>query len=160
MKERFINSRRYSIIERGGRDTWEWESEERVAAKTNCNVTSGGGGDNGARLGGKKRKEKRVRRVDGCERARRGECGFSSNDYIGRSVAVTVSVHRFKFTRSLCSASVFPALRAHERVENRDDSGAYYRYEIPSHREMRHFHVGSDRGKNRFDRFFSSARFK
>lgn len=49
MKERFINSRRYSIIERGGRDTWEWESEERVAAKTNCNVTSGGGGDNGAR---------------------------------------------------------------------------------------------------------------
>lgn len=159
MKERFINSRRYSIIERGGRDTWEWESEERAAAKTNCNVTSGGGGDNGARLGEKKRKEKRVRRVDGCERARRGECGFSSNDYIGRSV--TVSVHRFKFTRSLlCSAPVFSSsARAHERVENRDDSGAYYRYDSVASADAP-LPRGKWSWKNRFDRFFSSARFK
>lgn len=61
VKERFINSRRYSIIEaRGGRDTRV--GVRRVAAKTNCNITSGGGGDNGARLEKKKKGEKRKKR--------------------------------------------------------------------------------------------------
>lgn len=34
----------------------------RVAAKTNCNITSGGGDDNGARLEKKKKGEKRKKR--------------------------------------------------------------------------------------------------
>lgn len=88
VKERFINSRRYSIIEaRGGRDTRV--GVRRVAAKTNCNITSGGGGDNGARLekkkkGGKKEKE-RKKETGAAECTRRASAV---------SVATTVSAGR------------------------------------------------------------------
>lgn len=49
----------------------------------------------------------------GCAPDRDGECGFSSNDYI--AVAVTVYVHRFKFTRSVSACTRRPA-RTHSRL--------------------------------------------
>lgn len=69
------------------------------------------------------------------ERKRGVECGFSSNDYIAGAVAVTVSVHRFKFTRSpACSVPpcTWIPVRTHFacRVaairENRDESAPRY----------------------------------
>ena len=96
-------------------ETAEWEYQE-----TNCSVTRGGGteseyesssSDNGARYiqrpataEKKKEKKKERKKLRVRERGPRWntECGFSSNDYIAAAgaVAVTVSVHRFKFTGS------------------------------------------------------------
>ena len=60
----------------------------RVAAKTNCNITSGGGGDNGARLEeGKKRKEERKKERNGC-------CREYAKRASAVSVATTVSAGR------------------------------------------------------------------
>ena len=56
------------------------------------------------------------------------ECGFSSNEYIAGAVAVTVSVHRFKFTGSpaslptcLFTRVVSTSTRTPRARENRDD---------------------------------------
>lgn len=60
----------------------------RVAAKTNCNITSGGGGDNGARLEKKKKgkKEKERKKETGA-----AECTRRASAV---SVATTVSAGR------------------------------------------------------------------
>lgn len=110
--------------------------------------------------GWKKRKRgkkgKREEERNGCCRVyAKSECGFSSNDCIGRSVAVTVSVHRFKFTRSPASALlVFPTLRAHgharpTRLKIETCPRAYYRYDSGgvSGDALLLARVGSSRGK-------------